>query len=77
MENTRKYELNNKKTIQPWAVFDWANSAYSLVISTAIFPIYYIAMSPDNLNILGFEFSNSAVYSFSISFAYIFSAHAF
>ena len=71
MENTRKYELNNKKTIQAWAVFDWANSAYSLVISTAIFPIYYIAMSPDNLNILGFEFSNSAVYSFSISFAYI------
>jgi MFS transporter, UMF1 family len=34
-------ELNNKKTINAWAIFDWANSAYALVISTAIFPGYF------------------------------------
>ena len=63
--------LNDKKVIRAWALFDWANSAYSLVITTAIFPIYFIAVAPDQINILGSDFSNTAVYSFSISFAYI------
>ena len=39
--------LNDKKVIRAWALFDWANSAYSLVISTAIFPIYFLAVAPD------------------------------
>ena len=42
--------MSNKKTVHPkgskkligaWALYDWANSVYSLVISSAIFPIYY------------------------------------
>ncbi len=74
MSQVEEIKLDDKKVIRAWAFFDWANSAYSLVISTAIFPIYYIAMSPENINILGREFSNSSVYSFSISFAYIFIA---
>lgn len=28
-----------------WAMFDWANSVYSLVISTAIFPVYFHAVA--------------------------------
>lgn len=74
MSQGQEIKLDDKKVIRAWAFFDWANSAYSLVISTAIFPIYYIAMSPDSINILGYSFSNSAVYSYSISFAYIFIA---
>ncbi|MGB3590379.1 MAG: MFS transporter [Nonlabens sp.] len=35
----------NKKLINAWAFYDWANSVYSLVISSAIFPIYYTAVS--------------------------------
>ena len=31
----------SKKLINAWAFYDWANSVYSLVISSAIFPIYY------------------------------------
>ena len=31
----------SKKLIGAWAIYDWANSVYSLVISSAIFPIYY------------------------------------
>ena len=31
----------NKKVIQGWVMYDWANSAYPLVISSAIFPIFY------------------------------------
>jgi len=62
---------NDKRMIRAWALFDWANSAYSLVITTAIFPIYFLAVAPDQINILGTDFSNSAVYSYSISLAYI------
>mgnify|MGYP001245927190 CR=1 FL=1 len=67
-------ELNNKKTINAWALFDWANSAYALVISTAIFPIYFVKYTPDIIHLGGFEFTNSALYSFSVSFSYIFIA---
>lgn len=64
-------EKNNKKTIQAWAFFDWANSAYSLVISTAIFPGYFVAYSPPIIKILGIEFTNTALYSFIVSFSYV------
>lgn len=30
-----------------WIMYDWANSAYSIVITTAILPIYYKAMTAD------------------------------
>ena len=34
----------SKKLINAWAFYDWANSVYSLVITSAIFPIYYGAL---------------------------------
>ncbi len=34
-------EKGNKKVIRGWVMYDWANSVYNLVISSAIFPIYY------------------------------------
>ncbi len=63
--------LNDKKVIRAWALFDWANSAYSLVISTAIFPIYFLAVAPEEIDVLGTSFSSSSFYSYSISLAYI------
>jgi len=33
--------LGNKKIIRGWVFYDWANSVYNLVISSAIFPIFY------------------------------------
>ena len=68
--NTDHY-LDDKKTIRAWALFDWANSAYSLVISTAIFPIYFIAVAPDSLRLFGMDVSSSSVYSYSIALAYV------
>lgn len=35
----------NKKVIKGWVMYDWANSVYSLVISSAIFPIFYEAQT--------------------------------
>lgn len=34
-------QKGNKKTIRGWAIYDWANSVYNLVISSAIFPIFF------------------------------------
>ena len=36
-------EKGNKKIIRGWVFYDWANSVYNLVISSAIFPIFYTA----------------------------------
>ena len=63
--------MNDKKTINAWALFDWANSAYALVISTAIFPIYFTANTPDIVTIGGLEFTNSSLYTFAVSFSFI------
>ena len=34
-------EKGNKKTIRAWVMYDWANSVYPLIISSAIFPILF------------------------------------
>lgn len=39
------YPRGHKKLTNAWAFYDWANSVYSLVISSAIFPIFYSAVS--------------------------------
>ncbi|MGN6436734.1 MAG: MFS transporter [Agriterribacter sp.] len=31
-----------KKIVNGWAMYDWANSVYNLVITTTIFPAYYV-----------------------------------
>lgn len=64
-------ELNNKRTINAWALFDWANSAYALVISTAIFPGYFEEYTPKEITLGSLNFSNSSLYSFAVSFSYI------
>ena len=63
--------LNDKKVINGWAFFDWANSAYFLVISTAVFPIYYISITSETIDVFGTEISNSSFYSYIVSFSYI------
>jgi len=35
----------SKKVINGWAMYDWANSVYNLVITTTIFPAYYVAIT--------------------------------
>lgn len=63
--------INNKKTINGWAFFDWANSVYSLVISTAVFPIYFIAVAPEFINVFGVSYNNSSFYNFVVAAAYL------
>lgn len=69
---------NDKKTIRSWAFFDWANSAYNLVITSTIFPAYYIAITADKddntldyVTFLGMKFINSSLYSYAMAFAFL------
>jgi UMF1 family MFS transporter len=63
--------INDVKVINGWAFFDWANSAYALVITAAIFPNYFIRMTDDYIPVFGVNISNSSLYAFSISFSYL------
>lgn len=64
-------ELNNKKTINAWTMYDWANSVYPLVITSAIFPIFYEAKTEETINFLGHNFVNTELYSYVIALSYI------
>lgn len=62
------------KLINAWAFYDWANSVYSLVIATAVFPIYYDSVTSGNngmVNFLGTSFINSTLLSYSLSFSFL------
>ena len=69
-------KLNDKKMINAWSFYDWANSVYSLVITSAIFPIYYqnVAVNPeggDVISFFGFDIINSVLYSYALSFSFL------
>ena len=51
----------DKKLQNSWAFYDWANSVYPLVITTAIFPIFYEGYVDDNVTFFGFQFINTAL----------------
>jgi UMF1 family MFS transporter len=67
--------LNNPKIIRAWTMYDWANSVYSLVIMSAIFPVYYkqVARQNDNdlVDFFGFSITNTVLYSYAISFSFL------
>lgn len=69
------------KLIRAWAFYDWANSVYSLVISSAIFPIFYGALTlvkneegfviDDKVQFLGFSINNDSLISYVTAFAFL------
>ncbi len=64
----------SKKLLNAWAFYDWANSVYSLVITSAIFPIFYNALfndRSDHIEVFGINFKNSALISFITAAAFL------
>ena len=65
---------NDPKTIRSWAMYDWANSAYALVIVSAIFPAYYNEITAvngnANIQIFGWSIVNTAAYSINLGLAF-------
>lgn len=70
-----------KKVINGWAMYDWANSAYNLVITSTIFPAYYDAITTTKnnanviishkVNFLGATFESASLYNYALAFAYL------
>src|ERR1700694_2627045 len=66
-----------KKVINGWAMYDWANSAYNLVITSTIFPAYYESITGDGktntvndiVHFLGRDFVNTALYNYTLAVA--------
>jgi len=65
----------DKKLYRSWAFYDWANSVYSLVISSAIFPIYYetltVTETTDRVYFLGTSFNNTTLYTYALSVSFL------
>lgn len=67
-------KIYDRSIQKAWTFYDWANSVYSLVISTAIFPIYYNAVTStrqgeniiDEVSFFGYTLVNTEVYSYVI-----------
>jgi len=68
----------SKKLLNAWAFYDWANSVYSLVIASAIFPIFYGALfriaEIDKVAVFGGEIARAPLISYVTSAAFLFIA---
>ena len=66
-------ERGNKKLINAWAFYDWANSVYSLVISTAVFPIYYSSVTEnyESVSFLGTKWNPITLYDYALSLSFL------
>jgi UMF1 family MFS transporter len=64
----------SKKLLNAWAFYDWANSVYPLVITSAIFPNFYEALFADRdhyISVFGISLKNSALISFVTAAAFL------
>lgn len=58
-----------------WVMYDWANSVYPLIISSAIFPIFYEKVTRDAsdgvVQFLGHSFINTEFYGYVVAASYL------
>lgn len=72
--------VSSRRVQRGWAMYDWANSAYNLVITSTIFPAYYNAVTTtkkdgvivnDTVSFFGHNIKNSSLFDYSIAAAYL------
>lgn len=77
---TTEIKKGDKKIINAWTFYDWANSSYPLVITTAIFPIFYEKVTStivdekvidDTVELFGTKFINTELYSYVVALSFI------
>lgn len=67
-------QKGSKKLLNAWAFYDWANSVYSLVIASAVFPLFFDNLFDEgqtNVHILGTAVKGTALMSFVTAFAFL------
>ena len=61
----KPFQKGDKKVLHAWAFYDWANSVYSLVIASAVFPLFYGALfsvkGVETWKLLGVEWESSSI----------------
>ena len=73
---TMKYLVKGSpKLVHAWAFYDWANSVYSLVIASTIFPIFYGALfrqkEIDAVQFIGFSIQSEALIPYVTAFGFL------
>ncbi len=73
---TMKYLVKGSpKLVHAWAFYDWANSVYSLVIASTIFPIFYGALfrqkEIDAVQFVGFSIQSEALIPYVTAFGFL------
>lgn len=72
-------DASRKKLHRAWAMYDWANSAYNLVITSTIFPAYYIGVTQqkqgdvvvsETVDFFGIRVVNSVLMDYTLAAAY-------
>jgi UMF1 family MFS transporter len=61
----------SKKVVNGWAMYDWANSVYNLVITTTFFPAYYAAMTPNGVDLFGRHYINTALKDYVLAVGFL------
>jgi UMF1 family MFS transporter len=64
--------VNDKDEIRGWAMYDWANSAFSTTVVTALLGPYVLALartSPQPLRLFGVPIEPAAIYTFAVGFS--------
>ncbi|WPO78157.1 MFS transporter [Flavobacterium sp. KACC 22761] len=64
----------DKKLLNAWAFYDWANSVYTLTIASAVFPIFYEALFTNRghyIDVFRMHLKNSALISFTTAAAFL------
>ena len=66
----------SKKLLNAWAFYDWANSVYSLVIASSVFPLYYQALFSsagiEYIFIFGGTIRSTPLITYTTAIAFIF-----
>jgi UMF1 family MFS transporter len=65
-------QKNNPKVVSAWKFYDWANSVHSLVIASAVFPIYYgaVTLTSSDEPIKFWGFHPEAAFNFSLAICF-------
>jgi UMF1 family MFS transporter len=69
----------SKKVVNGWAMYDWANSVYNLVITSTVFPNYFESITGDDneatkqdiITFMGREFVNTSLYNYTLAFSFL------
>ena len=69
---------SSKKQENAWAMYDWANSAYNLVITTTIFPAYYVGITsskikgePSYVDFFGYKIINTVLQDYALAVVFM------